>query len=80
MYAVSSGLPSGAGFSFFRLSMARRTMPFFGPSFEARSKSTTGNLAFTQWAAICAPITPAPRTAIFLMIGWFTAVSARAKG
>jgi hypothetical protein len=23
-------------------------------------------LAFTQWAAICAPITPAPSTATFL--------------
>jgi hypothetical protein len=31
-----------------------------------RSNSTTGTLALTQCAAICAPITPAPSTATFL--------------
>jgi hypothetical protein len=33
--------------------------------FAGRSNSTTGTLALTQWAAICAPITPAPSTATF---------------
>jgi len=56
---ASSLAPSGAGFSFFRLSIALVTMPFFGPSFAGRSNSTTGTLALTQCAAICAPITPA---------------------
>jgi len=63
MNCASSFTPSGAGFSFLRFSMAFRTMPFFGPSFAGRSNSTTGTRAFTQCAAICAPITPAPRTA-----------------
>src|SRR5262245_15308496 len=38
-------------------------MPFFGPSLAARSNSTTGTFTLTRWAAICAPITPAPSTA-----------------
>src|SRR5258706_10144869 len=38
-------------------------MEFFGPSFAARSNSTTGTLTLTRCAAICAPITPAPSTA-----------------
>eukprot|EP01032_Pedospumella_encystans_P026470 gene26469-29906_t len=38
-------------------------MPFLGvPSLPGRSNSTTGTLALTQWAAICAPMTPAPST------------------
>src|SRR5436190_21881789 len=75
MYCASSLLPSGAGFSFFKFSIARSTMPLLGPSFEARSKRTTETLALTQWAAICAPMTPAPRTATFLMMGCFTRTS-----
>ncbi len=63
MYCASSFTPSGAGLSFFRFSIAFRTMPFLGPSFAGRSNSTTGTRAFTQCAAICAPITPAPSTA-----------------
>src|SRR5450759_801008 len=54
--------------------MARSTMPFFGPSLAGRSNSTTGTLALTQWAAICAPITPAPRTATFLTMKLLTVV------
>src|SRR5689334_843870 len=38
-------------------------MPFFGPSLAGRSNSTTGTRTLTRWAAICAPITPAPSTA-----------------
>src|SRR5690349_11716196 len=38
-------------------------MPFFGPSFAGRSNRTTGTFTLTRWAAICAPITPAPSTA-----------------
>src|SRR6476469_8420068 len=38
-------------------------MPFFGPSLAGRSNRTTGTLTLTRWAAICAPITPAPSTA-----------------
>src|SRR5512139_2761905 len=38
-------------------------MPFFGPSLAARSNSTTGTRTLTRWAAIWAPITPAPSTA-----------------
>src|SRR5689334_9005278 len=63
MSAASSGTPSGAGLSFFRPSTALVTMPFFGPSRAGRSNSTTGTLTLTRWAAICAPITPAPSTA-----------------
>src|SRR6185369_8277267 len=63
--AASSLTPSGEGLSFFSPSMARVTMPFFGPSLAGRSNSTTGTFTFTRWAAICAPITPAPSTATF---------------
>src|SRR3954463_9938438 len=63
MSAASSGTPSGAGLSFFRPSTAFVTIPFFGPSLAGRSNNTTGTLTLTRWAAICAPITPAPRTA-----------------
>src|SRR5450756_2018422 len=48
------------------------TMPFFGPSLAGRSNNTTGTLALTQWAAICAPITPAPSTATFLTMKLLT--------
>src|ERR1700712_411188 len=56
-------MPSGAGLSFFRPSIALVTMPFFGPSLAGRSNRITGTLQLTRWAAICAPITPAPSTA-----------------
>ena len=62
-YAARSAVASGAGSSFARPSIALLTMPFGSPSFAARSNSTTGTPALTRWAAICAPITPAPRTA-----------------
>src|ERR1700740_787294 len=56
--------------------MAFITMPFFGvPSLPGRSNSTTGTLALTQWAAICAPITPAPSTATFLTMKLVIVVS-----
>src|SRR5262245_40622377 len=38
-------------------------MPFFGPSLAGRSNSATGTFTLTRWAAICAPMTPAPSTA-----------------
>src|SRR3954471_17627529 len=58
--------------------MALVTIPFFGPSLAGRSNSTTGTLTLTRWAAICAPITPAPRTAtlrtlkrlMFFLLWW----------
>src|SRR6266542_6059279 len=78
MKAASSGLPSGAGLSFLRFSMAARAMPLFGPCFDGKSKSTTGTLALMQCAAICAPITPAPKTATFSIMRLFTNVSPRA--
>ena len=37
----------------------------------------TGTLALRQWAAICAPMTPAPSTATFFTMTLFTAVSPR---
>src|SRR3990167_6199630 len=49
-------------------------MPFFGPSLAGRSNSTTGTFTWRGWAAICAPITPAPSTATFFTwnrdMGW----------
>src|SRR3954469_3104794 len=71
MSAASSGTPSGAGLSFFNPSTAFATMPFFGPSFAGRSNSTTGTLTLTSWAAICAPITPAPSTATLRTLNRF---------
>src|SRR5256885_616407 len=58
----------GEGLSFLRLAMARSAMPLFGPSLAGRSNSTTGTLTLTRWAAICAPITPAPSTATFFTL------------
>src|SRR5574337_387577 len=75
MAAASSGTPSGAGLSFFRLPCARSTMPFFGPSFAARSNSSTGTRRLTSCAAICAPITPAPSTATLRTWNRFMAMS-----
>ena len=39
------------------------TMPSGSPSFAGRSNRITGTLTLTRWAAICAPMTPAPSTA-----------------
>src|SRR5260221_2928979 len=64
MYWASSFSASGAGLSRPRFSMARSTMPVrSGHLSSARSYSSTGTRAFTQCAAISAPITPAPSTA-----------------
>src|SRR5690606_25360828 len=54
---------SGAGLSLPRLAMALSTMPSAGPSLAAKSNSTVSMPALVRWAAICAPMTPAPRTA-----------------
>src|SRR3546814_9241325 len=43
--------------------MARLTMPLLSPAFAGRSNNTVSTLALTRCAAICAPMTPAPRTA-----------------
>src|SRR5688572_31374885 len=66
-------MPSGAGLCFFSASTAFETMPFFGPSLAGRSNSTTGTFTLTRWAAICAPITPAPSTATFFTWNRFIA-------
>src|SRR5690606_11414075 len=56
-------LASGAGESLPRLAMALSTTPSGFPSLAARSNSTVSTPALARCAAICAPITPAPRTA-----------------
>src|SRR6185312_13283059 len=58
---------SGAGESFCRLAMALSAMPLFGPSLAGRSNSTVSTPAFVSWAAIWAPMTPAPSTAALRM-------------
>src|SRR6478735_3124795 len=63
---MRSLVADGGGDSFFRFSIARLATPLGSPSLAVRSKSTTGTLAFARCAAICAPITPAPSTAVFL--------------
>src|SRR5215208_7748919 len=73
-------MPSGAGFNFFRPSTAFATMPFFGPSFAGRSNSTTGTLTLTRWAAICAPITPAPSTATLRTLNRFIGIPLGKRG
>src|SRR5688572_26274173 len=67
--------------------MALLTMPFLSPSFAGRSNRTVSTLALTRWAAICAPITPAPSTATLRMrscdmVGSlvFEAMDAQARG
>src|SRR3954467_2476310 len=55
-------------------------MPFFGPSLAARSNSTTGTLTLTRWAAICAPITPAPSTATLRTWNRLTLFLSRVNG
>src|SRR4051794_39221970 len=75
MKPASSLMARGAGLIFFRFSIARCAMPLFGPSLAGRSNSTTGTLAFTQWAAICAPMTPAPSTATLRIMRLLTAGS-----
>src|SRR5690606_29854073 len=42
-------------------------MPLAGPSLAGRSNRIVSTSALTRWAAICAPITPAPRTATLRM-------------
>src|SRR5690606_31523250 len=63
MAAASDFEASGAGLSLPRLAIARFTIPFGSPSLSGRSNSTVSTPALVRWAAICAPITPAPRTA-----------------
>src|SRR6218665_1795497 len=63
MASARALLASGAGLSLPRLATAFSTMPSAGPSFAARSNSTVSTPALVRWAAICAPITPAPSTA-----------------
>src|SRR5690606_7306463 len=46
-----------------RLAMALSTTPSGLPSLAARSNSTVSTPALARCAAICAPMTPAPRTA-----------------
>ena len=65
--SASSATPSGEGLSFFRLAMARVTMAFFA-LFGRQVKQHHGHLPLTRWAAICAPITPAPSTATFFHV------------
>src|SRR3989338_5349689 len=65
------GLASGLGSSFFRPSSALLTMPLGSPSRAGRSKRIVGTLELTRCAAICAPITPAPSTATFLICNEF---------
>ena len=59
--------PSGAGLSFFSPSMALRDdavlRPFLGGQVEQHDRHAC---TLTRWAAICAPITPAPSTATLL--------------
>src|SRR5512133_2550945 len=59
--------------------MAFLTMPL-GSSLPGRSNSTTGTLALAQWAAICAPMTPAPSTATLLTMKLLTPLSFRDSG
>src|SRR5574337_1517527 len=75
MYLSLSLVARGEGCSFFKPSSAFLTMPFLSPSLAGRSKSTTGTLALARCAAICAPITPAPRTAAFLTFNLVTLFS-----
>src|SRR5512138_1207767 len=63
MASASDRLASGAGLSLPRLAMALRTMASGSPSFAGRSNSTVSTPALVRCAAICAPMTPAPRTA-----------------
>ncbi len=71
---------SGAGSSFFSAANALSTMAFGEPSLAGRSNNTTGTSALAQWAAICAPITPAPSTATLRMVILFTCVSSSGRG
>src|SRR3546814_161708 len=63
MAAARDLTASGEGDSLPRLAMARLTMPLRSPSLAGRSNNTVSTLALTRCAAICAPMTPAPRTA-----------------
>src|SRR4029453_14094012 len=46
-------------------------MAFLGPSLAGKSNRITGTLTLTRWAAICAPMTPAPRTATLRTLNRF---------
>src|SRR5690606_31886941 len=50
-----------------RLAIALIAMLLFGPSFAGRSKRMVSTSALVRCAAICAPMTPAPRTATLRM-------------
>src|SRR6266568_2914203 len=63
MPSARSFAASGEGSSFLRFSIAFSTMPFGSPSLPARSNNSAGTPALARCAAICAPMTPAPRTA-----------------
>src|SRR5258708_8797473 len=63
MPAARSFAASGEGSSFLRFSIAFSAMPFGSPSLAARSNSSAGTPALARCAAICAPMTPAPRMA-----------------
>jgi len=56
------------GLAQFMPATARLAMPLASPSFAGRSNRITGTSALAQWAAICAPITPAPSTATLRMM------------
>src|SRR5882757_923541 len=76
MYWASSFTASGAGFRRPRFSIARSAMALrSGDWVSARSNRITGTRAFTQCAAICAPMTPAPSTATFLIATCFMSLS-----
>src|SRR5690606_6900390 len=67
-YCARSLAAKGAGSSFFMPASALLAMPLASPSFAGRSNRITGTSALAQWAAICAPMTPAPRTATLRMM------------
>src|SRR5690606_23762955 len=63
MRRASALSASGAGLSFARPAIALLAMPLGSPSLAGRSDSTVSTPALVRWAAICAPMTPAPSTA-----------------
>src|SRR5882672_2948684 len=80
MYWASSFTASGAGFRRPRFSIARSARALrSGDWVSARSNRITGTRAFTQCAAICAPVTPAPSTATFLIDICFMTSSSRVR-
>src|SRR5574337_392646 len=63
MNCTRSFTARGAGSSLARPAKDFSTMPLGFPSLAGKSNRTTGTSALAQWAAIWAPITPAPSTA-----------------